>query len=318
MPHDAEPLAVRYEHNPILTGDAFPAGWGIVRVFNSGAIKWGDRYIMACRAEDAAIWNHLWIADSDDGIHFTPRPEPIALPYDDPLFAEYAATMVYDPRITEIDGAFYLVHAAHSRHGCRLSLLKTDSFDRFEWLGFISETDNRNGVLFPGRIGGRYVRLDRPNVPGSPADMWLSTSPDLLHWGGARCVLRKEQVHWAWEKIGPGAVPIRTSRGWLNIFHGVRTQCASYYVYQLGVCLHDLEDPSRIIGICPDPILFPEEMYELVGQTPSVVFTSGAICEPDGEIKLYYGGADTVQCLALTTVDRLLDACQQDPVRPKR
>jgi len=303
------PLAVRYEGNPILTGKDFPADSGIVRVFNSGVIRCGERYVMACRAEDAALWNFIWIADSEDGYHFVPRPEPVKLPYDNPLFAEYTSSMVYDPRITEIEGERYLLHAAHSGHGCRLSLLKTEDFDAFEWLGFISETDNRNGVLFPQKIAGRYARLDRPNVPGSPADMWLSYSPDLIHWGDARCVMRKEQVHWAWTKIGPGAVPIRTPDGWLNVFHGVRTQCASHYVYQLGVCLHDLHDPSRIIGISEQPVLFPEAPYELVGQTPSVVFTSGAVCEPDGEVKIYYGAADTVQCVALSSVERLMAAC---------
>jgi predicted GH43/DUF377 family glycosyl hydrolase len=121
--------------------------------------------------------------------------------------------------------------------------------------------------------------------------------------------MRNAQVRWAWTKIGPGAPPIKTPEVWLNIFHGVRTQCTEHYVYQLGVALLDLHDPSKVMAVAKGAILEPEEMYELVGQTPSVVFTSGAIVEENGEVKVYYGGADTVQCVATTTVDELLYAC---------
>jgi predicted GH43/DUF377 family glycosyl hydrolase len=105
-------------------------------------------------------------------------------------------------------------------------------------------------------------------------------------------------------------VPIKTPEGWLNIFHGVRTQCAQHYVYCLGVALHDLNNPAKVIACCGEAILEPEADYELFGQTPSVVFTSGAVVEPDGQVKIYYGAADTVQCLATTSVDALLDACK--------
>jgi predicted GH43/DUF377 family glycosyl hydrolase len=299
----------RYPGNPVLTGKDFPAGFGIKRVFNSGVIKAGQRYVMACRVEDAALRNRIWIAESDDGLRWVPRPGPIELPHDDPEFAEYTAGMYYDPRITYLDGKYYLMHAAHSSHGCRLSLLQTSDFSRFQWLGHVSPPDNRNGALFPGKINGLYARLERPNTGGAFGDMWVSYSPDLIFWGKAKCVLRNRDVRWAWTKIGPGAVPIRTEHGWLTIFHGVRTQCAQHYVYQLGVCLLDLDDPSRVIGRSEEAILEPEEQYELVGQTPSVVFTSGAVLEDDGEVKVYYGGADTVQCLATIPIARLLEAC---------
>ncbi len=305
----SSPLLVRSPKNPILTGRDFPKGFGIKRVFNSGVIKAGKTYVMACRVEDAALRNRIWIADSDDGYRFVPRARPAELPETNPEFAEYTAGMYYDPRITELDDVFYLMHAAHSGHGCRLSLLKTEDFDRFEWLGLVSTTDNRNGALFPEKIGGLYARLERPNTGGAFGDMWVSYSPDLVFWGKSRCVLRNAQVRWAWTKLGPGAVPIRTNEGWLTIFHGVRTQCAQHYVYQLGVCLLDLKDPSKLIGLAPEAILEPEETYELVGQTPSVVFTSGAVVESDGEVKVYYGGADTVQCVATGRVDALVEAC---------
>jgi predicted GH43/DUF377 family glycosyl hydrolase len=305
----AGPLLDRHPNNPILTGKDFPPDSGIKRVFNSGVIKSGGRYIMACRVEDAALRNRIWIAESEDGYRFTPHPGPAELPHGDFEFAEYTAGMYYDPRITEIDGVFYLMHAAHSGHGCRLSLLSTLDFRSFRWLGHVSAPDNRNGALFPEKINGLYARLERPNTGGAFGDMWISYSPDLIFWGKARCVLRNRDIRWAWSKIGPGAVPIKTDHGWLTIFHGVRTQCAQHYVYQLGVCLLDLNDPSRVIGLSEEAILEPEELYELVGQTPSVVFTSGAVVEDDGEIKVYYGGADTVQCVATSTVDRLLRAC---------
>ena len=303
------PVLERYPKNPILTGRDFPATSGVIRVFNSGVVRFRDRYVMACRVEDRALRNRIWLADSSDGYHFSPRSEAVSLPHGDPEFAEYTRGMYYDPRITEIDGVFYLVHAAHSEHGCRLSLVKTVDFERFEWLGFISETDNRNGALFPEKIGGLYARLDRPNGGGEFGDIWISYSPDLIFWGKSRCVLRNCDVRWAWAKIGPGAVPIKTEHGWLEIFHGVRTQCKGHYVYQLGVVLLDLREPWKVVARAEEAILEPEEQYELVGQTPSVVFTSGAVVEPDGGVKVYYGGADTVQCLATTSIERLLDAC---------
>jgi predicted GH43/DUF377 family glycosyl hydrolase len=265
---------------------------------------------MACRVEDAALSPKFWIAESVDGYRFVPRSKPVQMPDHDPEFAEYTAGMYYDPRITEIEGTFYLLHAAHSSHTCRLSLLATKDFETFDWLGHISEPDNRNGALFPERINGSYARLDRPNTGDSIGDIWVSYSPDLIHWGRSRCVMRNSQVRWAWTKIGPGAPPMKTKEGWLNIFHGVRTQCAQHYVYQLGVSLLDLEDPSKVIAQAKGAILQPEEMYELIGQTPSVVFTSGAVLEQDGEIKVYYGGADTVQCVAVTSVTELLHACR--------
>lgn len=304
-------VITRHPENPILTAAHFPVGSGVIRVFNSGVIKARGRYWMACRTEDAALRNRIWMAESRDGVHFVPRPAPVVLPHEDPEFAEYTAGMYYDPRITEIDGVYYLMHAAHSGHGCRLSLLQTTDFERFQWLGFVSETDNRNGLLFPEKIRGSYARLDRPNTGGDFGDIWVSYSPDLIHWGRSRCVLRNSEVRWAWSKIGPGAVPIRTPQGWLAIFHGVRTQCKAHYVYQLGVCLLDLEDPSRVVARADEAILWPEEAYELMGQTPSVVFTSGAVVEDDGSLKLYYGGADTVMCLATTTVERLVEACRK-------
>lgn len=304
------PICKRYEGNPILTGKSFPADADIKNVFNSGIVKYNGIYTMVCRVENSALFDSFWIAESKDGFHFKPRPNPVEMPYDDPNFKKYAESMIYDPRVTKIADVYYMIHAAHSGHTCRLSLVKTEDFKKFHWMGFISETDNRNGVLFPEKINGLYARLDRPNTGCDTGDIWISYSPDLIFWGRSECVFRNyEGIRWAWTKIGPGATPIKTPKGWLVIFHGVRTQCRAHFVYQLGVCLLDLNDPSKVRAMADDAILIPEEQYELVGQTPSVVFTCGAVTEDNGEIKLYYGGADTVQCVATTSVERLIEVC---------
>jgi len=304
------PICKRYEGNPILTGKDFPVDADIKNVFNSGIIKYNGTYLMVCRVENSALFDRFWLADSKDGYHFKPRPAPVEMPYDDPEFKEYAGSMIYDPRVTKIGSLYYVVHAAHSGHTCRLSLLKTEDFKKFQWMGFISETDNRNGVLFPEKINGLYARLDRPNTGDGNGDIWVSYSPDLIFWGKSKCVFRNWQgIRWAWAKIGPGAVPIRTPEGWLVIFHGVRWQSKAHLVYQLGVCLLDLNDPAKVKAIAEEAILIPEEQYELTGQTPSVVFTCGAVVEDNGEVKIYYGGADSVQCVATTTIERLIEAC---------
>ncbi len=215
---------------------------------------------MVCRVENSALLDRFWIAESSDGYDFKPRPKPVDMPHDDPDFKEYASSMYYDPRVTQIGDEYYIVHAAHSGHTCRLSLVRTLDFEKFEWMGFISETDNRNGVLFPEKIDGLYARLDRPNTGADSGDIWVSYSPNLIFWGKSKCVFRNwEGIRWAWSKIGAGAAPIKTPEGWLTIFHGVRTQCKQHFVYQLGVCLLDLDDPSKVKAMAEEAILIPEE-----------------------------------------------------------
>lgn len=313
-------IVKRHPGNPILTKDDFPND--IVFVFNSGVIKQGpEQYTMVCRCEDSGLARYLWVADSKDGIDFIPRPQPLKMPLGNPVFDEYCrgncpsvmneyATLTYlDPRITCIEGEYYIVHAAHTSHECQLGLFKIDeSFENLEWMGLISEPDNRNGVLFPEKINGKYQRIDRPNTGGKGGEIWTQSSPDLLHWGFPRCVTSTAAQGWAYTSIGPGAVPIKTAQGWLCIIHGIRAQ-ANQRVYGLGVMLLDLEDPSKILGISKRQILICEETYELIGQTPSVVFTNAAIPEGDGTVKIYYGAADTVQCVAFSELDELIYAC---------
>jgi predicted GH43/DUF377 family glycosyl hydrolase len=303
---DKQDIVVRYPDNPILTRDDVPgAAKGI---YNSGCIKTEDNaYVMLCRVETPSMKQVIWPADSTDGIKFTLRPEPIKMP-DDEEFKEYTYGMYYDPRVTKIEDKYYVVFACHSRHSCRLGLMESPDMKEFKWRGFISGTDNRNGVLFPEKINGLYCRLDRPNTGDGKGYTWVSYSPDLTYWGNSK-VVAETQDEWGWKKNGPGAVPMRTDKGWLVIYHAVNVQCEAQYVYHIGVMLLDLEDPSKVIARAKAPILSPTMDYEICGLTYAVVFTAGAVLEDDGEVKIYYGGADTVQCLATAKIDDLVDAC---------
>jgi len=300
----------RYEGNPILTADDMP--FECSGVYNSGAVKFGDKYLMMLRVESIDITCCFIVAESADGYNFTVRDKPIPMPVGDPEFDEYTSHLIYDPRVTPLEGRYYLNFACHSDHGVRVGQMVTDDFETYEWMGFASEIDNRNAVLFPEKVNGLYARLDRPLAQDDRANMWISYSPDMVFWGKSRCVAKRaDNGNWQWQKIGAGAVPIKTKKGWLCITHAVHTMARYNYVYHLGAMLLDPADPSVVIARSRAPILSPRELYERVGLTANVVFTSGAIVEPDGEVKIYYGGADTVQCVGLSTIDDLLHACLQ-------
>ncbi|MCG2725315.1 MAG: glycosidase, partial [Elusimicrobia bacterium] len=165
--------------------------------------------------------------------------------------------------------------------------------------------------LFPEKINGKYVKLDRPHSDISPWSMWISFSEDLIHWGESKVIIKPVTYHWDEMKIGPGAPPLRTSKGWLNIYHGVFPTMAGA-VYRLGVALHKLDDPSQILGVSDRWILQPEDTWERVGYVPNVVFSCGAVPEDDGTLKLYWGGADTVMCAGTANIDELVELCLKD------
>ncbi len=205
--------------------------------------------------------------------------------------------------------------------GCRLGLAQTVDFEKFDFLGIVSDDDNRNGVLFPEKINGKYLRLDRPNKvqlaggPTSGSAIYLSESDDLVHWQTVGVVASGRFHYWD-ELIGAGPPPIKTRQGWLQIYHGVATHFGSANIYQAGVMLLDLKNPLQVIGRSRYNILEPRELYELVGQVPNVVFPSGAIvaevdadgfAQLDSRVFIYYGAADTGVGLATSTIAELLE-----------
>jgi predicted GH43/DUF377 family glycosyl hydrolase len=306
-------LVNRYSGNPILTKTDVP--YEVATVHNAGVVKHNSEYLMLFRAHKHNGRSILGLARSRDGYRFTVDEKPFMEPATQGEFAEYEAFGVEDPRITFIDGEYLITYSAYSRHGVRIGLAKTKDFQTVKRFALITEADYRNVVIFPEKFNGLYARLDRPHSEISPWSVWITYSPDLRYWGDSRLVMKPEPYHWDEMKIGPGAPPVKTEKGWLNIYHGVfPTMDGS--VYRLGVALHDLHNPAKILGVGDNWILQPEAPYEITGYVHNVVFTCGAVPEDDGSLKLYWGGADTVMCVGTANIAELVDLCLTNSRKP--
>lgn len=298
-------VLTKYAQNPILTPADMPVE--VLYTFNPGAIKYKDTYIMILDATTPDDIHRLWIARSKDGYHFTPDAKPLPMPPVDPTHPELCT---YDPRITKIGEEFVILYASDLfQNQVRIGILKTTDFETFERVATGSELGNRNGALFPEKIGGRYIRLDRPfGNEQDPCSIWVSESPDLVFWGKSRPMTYKGKPFIDGFKMGAGAVPIQTPHGWLEIYHTVSTTCNGF-IYRLKACLLDLEDPSVVLGYTKDFLLWPEHDYEMKGRVSNVVFTCNAIPEPDGTLKIYYGAADTNIGLAEGNIEEMISLC---------
>lgn len=242
--------------------------------------------------------SHLRLARSRDGRRFVVDDQPAMVP--ELRSEEYG---IEDPRITRIGDAYYINYSAVSRMGVATALAMTRDFKSFQRQGLIFVPDNRDVTIFPEKIAGLYACHHRP-VSGmfGRADVWYATSPDLRHWGGHQMAATTRPGLWDGWRIGGGAVPIKTDHGWLSIYHGADTDER----YCLGAMLVDLNDPARVLGRSRQPILAPEATYEREGFFGNVVFTCGAVAEPDGRVIIYYGAADHCMAAAETTIDDLL------------
>jgi len=315
----------RYENNPILVPDDMPAP--CCAVYNSGVVKLPNgEYVMMSRFEELNKKQCCWVSRSKDGFNFTPDPEPVKFvcdPEDEEVYNEivylngkkgHLIGSWYDPRINVIDGEYYITYCVGGDFGCRIAIGKTEDFKTVKHVSFPLHILNRNAVLFPEKINGEYWMLHRPQNTATAynGDIWVSSSPDLKYWGLCR-VLAKPEQYWENKKIGPAAPPIKTDEGWLVVYHGVFPH-SNGVNYGGGVMLLDLENPMKIIGRCADPILYVKETYEMIGQVPNVVFPGAVIPEDDGTVKIYYGGADYVQCVATAKLSDLIDACKNGKI----
>jgi len=242
--------------------------------------------------------SHFRLAHGTDGKHFSIQDVPSMFPAT--RDEEYG---IEDPRIVVVGSEYYITYTAVSRRGIATALVSTRDFKTFERKGIIFAPDNRDVVVFPDKLGGRYLCLHRPMGGQFGGDsIWAAESPDLIHWGKHQFVGGPRPGKWDEKKVGGGAVPIRTDRGWLIIYHGVDRRER----YCLGLLLTDLEKPSRVIARSVQPILEPQADYEKHGFFGNVVFTCGALPDADGRVVVYYGASDQCVCAAETTLRELL------------
>jgi len=300
----------RWEGNPVLGLEDMP--FPCNTVFNGTPVKIEDEYLLLLRIEGQQGYSFFALAKSRDGFRFEVEHEPVMLPAKEGVFGKYESQGIEDPRATLVEDTYYVMYTACSEHGHRIALAKTDDFHTFERVALVSEPGNKDGVLFPERINGQYVRLDRPIGVGV-GSIWISYSNDLYSWGDSKVLITPRSGYWDSYRVGASAPPIRTDAGWLEIYHGTKMTSAGP-IYRTGTALLDLEDPSRVIACCSVPLLSPRENYERIGDVPNVVFPCGAIVEPSGEVKMYYGAADTYICVATATLDEIIDCTMSNGV----
>ncbi len=295
----------RHRSNPVIGRNPMPEVQGI---YNSAVVPFGDGYAGVFRTEKHTRFPLLHAGWSEDGIDWQIEPQPIRFTNRTPDPSEYA----YDPRVVRIDDAYYVTWCG-GHNGPTISMARTTDFRSFEQMDNAFLPFNRNGVLFPRKIGGKYFMLSRPSDNGHTpfGDIYVSQSPDLVHWGKHELVMRKggDTVGQWWQrtKIGAGPIPIETAEGWLMIYHGVIDTCNGF-VYSMGAAILDLDEPWRVLFRTNQHLLTPEAAYETTGHVPNVVFPCAALHDrPTGRLAIYYGAADTCTCLSYAYVKELLD-----------
>lgn len=302
-PGSRDPLW-RYEANPIIGWNPTPS---TARVYNSAVVPFDGGFAGVFRADRRNGRAGLHAGFSKDGIAW--EIDDRAIEWRDEEGRPFQPSYAYDPRVARIDDAYYVVWCVDFG-GAALGLGMTKDFKSFTRLENPVTPFNRNGVLFPRKVGGNYLLLTRPSDSGHTpfGDVFVSESPDLTYWGKHRRVMSRGGSGW-WQgtKIGAGPVPIETSEGWLLLYHGVSGTCNGF-VYSIGAAILDLERPAKVLYRSRDYLLTPEKPYETAGFVPNVCFPCAALCDaPTGRLAVYYGAADTYSALAFGMVDEIVD-----------
>ncbi|MFH0989541.1 MAG: glycoside hydrolase family 130 protein [bacterium] len=294
----------RYKKNPVIGWNPIPKA---ARIFNSAVVSYNDAFVGVFRADQKNGRAMLFSGKSRDGLKWTIGPDPIQ--WVDEQGNPSPTSYAYDPRVVLIDDTYYVVWCDDMR-GASIGLGRTSDFKTFTRMLNPLMPFNRNGVLFPRKVHGKYILLSRPSDSGHTpfGDIFLSESPDLIHWGNHQFVMGKGgQGWWQGVKIGAGPIPIETTEGWLLFYHGVSTTCNGF-VYSFGAVILDIDHPSKVLYRTRDYLLTPEQPYETTGFVPNVVFPGAALFDaPTGRIVIYYGAADTYTSIAFAQVDELIE-----------
>lgn len=293
----------RSARNPIINHDHIPTSNSI---FNSAVVRYGDAFAGVFRCDSKSRQMQIHAGRSADGVNWAIKPERIEFAPDDERSAEIGRfEYAYDPRVVWIEDRYWVTWC-NGYYGPTIGVGYTRDFETFYQMENAYLPFNRNGVLFPRRINGNFVMLNRPSDNGHTpfGDIYLSESPDMVYWGRHRFVMGAT-TGWQSTKIGAGPIPIETPEGWLLIYHGVLTSCNGF-VYSFGAALLDLDQPWKVLYRSEPYLLAPQAPYERTGDVPNVAFPCAALTEGD-RLAIYYGGADTVVCLAFGRVSEVID-----------
>jgi len=301
----------KYDKNPVLTKLNVP--FKVNSIFNPGAVKINNEYLLMCRVEMPNGRSSFVIARSKDGYKFSVDDKPCLTPEDHKEFYKFVEWGIEDPRIVKNGNKYYLTYTGYSKYLPLVMLAETEDFQKFDILGPIAEPSNKDCAIFPEKINGKYWKMDRPSNEERNY-IWLSSSNDLIHWGEFILLAEPEPGTWEANKIGGSTPPVRTKDGWLFLYHGVRGFGVASSMYKIGAMLLDINEPWKIIGKTTEPILIPEEGFERIGDVGNVVFTNGWVVEDNGNVKIFYSGADSNICVADTTVDYLISLCKNSRV----
>lgn len=293
----------RYNENPIIGRNPAP---GVARIFNSAVISYEDGFIGVFRGEQTNGIPYIYLGKSEDAIHWNFEENKIAFKDEDGN--DFMPIYAYDPRLVKVEDTYYIMWC-QDFYGAAIGMAKTQDFKTFTRIENPFLPFNRNAVLFPRKIDGKFKLLSRPSDSGHTpfGDIFISESKDLEYWGKHRHVMGRGSEWWESVKIGGGAAPIETSEGWLLFYHGVSGTCNGL-VYSIGGAILDIDEPSKVKYRCETFLLTPEEWYEERGFVPNVTFPCATIHDAEtGRIAVYYGAADSYVGLAFTTVDEVVD-----------
>ncbi len=307
-------LFTRHAGNPILTAADWP--YPVNAVMNPAAAIVDGQTVLIARVEDRRGISHLSVARSANGLDgWSVAAEPLLAPEPGVAGEEWGFE---DARVVWIEeaGNWVITCTAYGTAGPAVFLATTRDFTTVERRGIITHPEDKNAALLPYRIDGKWVMFHRPKSESGSArgEILLSRSDDLLSWTAPESVLQPRSGAW-WDslRIGMGPPPLRTEHGWLLIYHGVK-ETVSGQLYRVGLALLDLEEPTRVLHRLPEWVLSPDAPYERTGDVPNVVFPTGLTHdEATGDVRLYYGAADTSICVATAQLDRLLAAVLAAP-----
>jgi beta-1,4-mannooligosaccharide/beta-1,4-mannosyl-N-acetylglucosamine phosphorylase len=295
----------RWEGNPIISFDTldFP----INNIYSAAAVKKDGIYILLVTMEDLEGKTNIHKALSDDGYHFEVIDSPLMSPSSQGPLSRFEERGVRDARITFLEGRYYIVYIGINHYGSILCLSLTDDFETVERLGIISEPDNKTAALFSCKFHGCYARLERPR---EGSRIWISYSRDLMTWGDADVVISPRAGFWDSAYVGCSFPPMEIPQGWLMGYYGIR-QTSAGPITRLGAAILDRNNPCKVIARSNIPISSPRKEYERIGDVNNIVYSSGAVLEEDGELKIYYAAADNCLCVGTAHLSEIVNSCQE-------